>query len=651
MRSRLILLFCGWILFSNAQPGVSFIETQNALESLKIAQTLINQEKYEKARFQLQETIRMKKDFAVAYRELGKVLLKLEEYQQAAKDLETSFELDAKLSRSAYFECGEAYFKSGVFDEALKYFQKYKELEEEKFTNSKKESGLEQDYNIQAPIRIQNIEYIKAHPPTQVKEHPTHLGNDINTKKDEYFPYLSAREGHLLFTRKGKYSDENIHVSALKKEKWGRASRLSDINTEMNEGMAKLSTNERALYFAACFWEGTEGGCDLYAAEYDEGDVSNPQIIEGAINSSSWDSQPVVSCDGQHLYFSSTRPGGYGGADIYLSIKQSNGDWGKPQNLGPEINTPGDEEAPFIAQDGLTLYFTSNGWPGYGDGDIFISKKFKSGWQAPKNLGFPINTQFKEFGLFLSPNAQTAYYASAREGGQGGLDLYSFEMPETFRPEEMLLVSGQIKNASDGEPIETVIDITPEVGRVISSDEKGWFFTCLPTKKVYAFQVDEPGFEFFMEAMLLEGQEGNNSISLEFELTPEGSEAPAQAQSRVVAPSFKPLPTAGIIEKNYKIFFGFDEAEINFTNEQFLKDVIRDMAGHINWEVEIVGYADASGNAEYNKKLSERRATAVYNYLTGKGVVIDNVKYEGRGSGASGDDKQNRRVEIRLRRE
>lgn len=149
------------------------------------------------------------------------------------------------------------------------------------------------------------------------------------------------------------------------------------------------------------------------------------------VNSSGWESQPCLSIDGQTLYFISDRKdGGFGGMDIWCSHLVE-GRWTKPQNMGPGINTEGDEKSPFVSFDDQTLYFSSNGRLGMGGMDLYFCRRTSdSTWGEPQNLGYPINTGGDESSLIVSPDGRTAIFSSDKFGGQGGLDLYTFALPE-----------------------------------------------------------------------------------------------------------------------------------------------------------------------------------------------------------------------------
>ena len=170
--------------------------------------------------------------------------------------------------------------------------------------------------------------------------------------------------------------------------------------------------------------------------------------MDGYANSEKWESQASISCDGSLLFFASNRKGGLGGTDLWMSTRQADGSWSDPKNLGPKINTELDEEAPFITNDGKTLYFSSTGHLGMGEQDLFMSRlDDKGNWMAAINLGEPINTASRELGFFLSADGKTGYFSSNRKGGMGGMDIYKFELSEYLYAEPITFVEGFVKDS------------------------------------------------------------------------------------------------------------------------------------------------------------------------------------------------------------
>lgn len=267
---------------------------------------------------------------------------------------------------------------------------------------------------------------------------PQNMGPAVNSPDDEYMPTLSADGRLLLFTRYNRArKTEDFYFCRLTPEgTWSPAAKMpAPVNSDRNEGSGCLSQDGRMLYFTACGREDGAGRCDLYIAYRKGNGWSRPQNLGPAINTSSWESQPCLSIDGKTLYFVSDRKGGQGGLDIWRSTLVE-GIWTTPVNLGPTINTSGDEKCPFISFDNRKLFFSSNGHIGMGDMDLFVAERIDdSTWGKPLNLGYPINTSGDESTLIVSPDGRTAFFSSDKYGGQGQIDLYSFALPETLRPQ------------------------------------------------------------------------------------------------------------------------------------------------------------------------------------------------------------------------
>ena len=273
-----------------------------------------------------------------------------------------------------------------------------------------------------------------AHP---VPFTPMTMGGAVNSHDDEYMPSLSADGQTLLFSRYNRKAQaEDLYYSRLQDGQWTPAVRMpSPITTDQNEGSGCLSQDGRMLYFTACGRGDGAGRCDLYVSYRKGQGWSRPVNLGPAINTGSWESHPCLSIDGQTLYFVSNRKGGYGGFDIWKSTLED-GQWTTPVNLGPTINTSGDEKYPFLSFDNSKLYFSSNGHIGMGDMDLFVADRVDdSTWGEPVNLGYPINTSGDESSIIISPDGRTAIFSSDKYGDGSHLDLYYFALPEPVRPE------------------------------------------------------------------------------------------------------------------------------------------------------------------------------------------------------------------------
>jgi outer membrane protein OmpA-like peptidoglycan-associated protein/tetratricopeptide (TPR) repeat protein len=636
-----ILILCLQVTLLHSQQEIS--QTANARESLKIAQQLLSEQEFDQAEKQLWHTIKLKKDFAIAYRLLGKLYLDTGQYEAAITALEKSFEVDEKLSRAAFFECGEAYLRLSRPDIALFYFTKYEMATEKGYANKKKESGLEAEYDFLLEKRKGNCAYLSRLDTSLAYAPALFLGKSLNSSYDEYMPAVINRGSKMVFTRSEKGGNENILYSPFRDSSWQKPRRLADeLNTPLNEGMARFASSGNSLFFAGCQREDSRGSCDLYQALIDEKvRIKNVRPLPGDINSVYWDSQPSISCDGTQLFFSSTRPGGMGGADIWYSQRKANGDWGKPENLGAAINTEGDEEGPFMANDGESLYFASDGHPGQGETDLFLSRRVNGEWMTPENLGYPINSPCKEMGLHLHENGRSLFFGSARPGGAGGLDLYRSELPPELRPSPTVLLQGYVFDQQSSLPLEVSIKIRSVSGQWDThSDTTGFFFLCLPGNRGYTFVIEEKTYQPLMQAVYLEDIEEVQEVKLP--LVPVSGSNPKA-----------PGPSVESRERRIQCFFEFDSYELTFAVQNDLKELAVFLKNDPQWKVEIVGYADKKGDSKYNYELSRQRAKTIADFLLMEGITSKSIiKSEGMGIDQKAkNDLARRRVDIILRKE
>jgi len=279
---------------------------------------------------------------------------------------------------------------------------------------------------------------------------PINLGGNVNSEWDEYHPTLTGNSKEMLFTVrrpsdafticKHCKKEEDIYSSLQQNGIWQSRTKLEKpINTGNNEGAQSISHDGNYLFFTICSNDFGYGGCDIYWSKREGNGWSEPKNCGPKVNTKYWESQPAISSDGKTIYFTSNRPGGFGGMDIWKTEMISEGVFSEPVNLGDVINTPYDELSPFIHFDQKTLYFSSDGHLGMGGKDLFYAKlQPDSAWGVPVNLGYPINSYQDESGIFINAQGNAAYFASDRAGGFGGLDIYCFELEESLRPEPVL---------------------------------------------------------------------------------------------------------------------------------------------------------------------------------------------------------------------
>ena len=361
------------------------------------------------------------------------------------------------------------------------------------------------------------------------------------------------------------------------------------------------------------------GSCDLFYSTNIGGQWSAPQNLGGGVNSNLWESQPSLSADGRELYFvrgARSRSGVVAGMDIMVAEKIGENRYGNVRPLSDVINTPEDESSVLIHPDGQTLYFSSQGHPGFGGEDLFVSRRDANGeWGKPLNLGYPINTVRNENSLLVSAKGDLAYFASDREGGQGGLDLYSFYLPDGTKAIPVAYVKGVVIDNLTKKPLKADFQLydleTKELIVDSKSDPKdGSFLITLPENRSYALSVDKDGYLFHSENFDLASNNSNKPKELPVALTP------IKAGERIVLQN---------------IFFETAKYDLKTESEVELAKLYQFLSNNAALRIEIGGHTDNVGSEEDNLLLSENRAKSVYEYLLEKGIAADRIAYKGYG--------------------
>lgn len=337
---------------------------------------------------------------------------------------------------------------------------------------------------------------------------PVSLGDKVNTCDDEYVNQLQLNGSRLLFTRRhndmngdGDRMAECLYESLMTEEGWTQPNNIDiDWDFSRHMGAAVVSADGKNLLFTACGVDGSST-CNLYMSSWDGIRWTTP-IALGDINSEQWDSQPSLSADGKEIFFSSRRNGN---ADIYHVTLQDNGSWSEPMNLGETINTDGAEMAPFIHPDGKTLYFSSNKRVGMGGFDVFMSRRDSQGqWSEPINMGYPINSPYDEINFVVATDGVNAYISSYREGGAGGYDIYTFELEPSLRPDPVTYVLTEIFDEESRKPIAArLCYYDPLDGTLMYSFEApdGIALSVMPARNSYSMEVSALGYMFYQQQL------------------------------------------------------------------------------------------------------------------------------------------------------
>lgn len=513
-----------------------------------------------------------------------------------------------------YMLLGEAYHQIGKFDNAIATYKKFKQL----LKNARiKEGEVVRETNRQIDM-CYTAKKLVLRPVNAIIKN---MGSAVNSQYPDYAPVFTSDQSMMLFTTGrptnvggqtydgGKFF-EDVYISYKKDSVWTPAENIGvPINTVDNDGAVCISSDGQEILI----FKDDKGDGNIYSTKLQGTFWSVPKKLNSHINSKSWEPSAFISANGRTLYFTSDRPGGYGGTDIYKSEKNSAGDWGKAVNLGPAINTIYDEDAPFLHPDGVTFYFTSNGHETMGGFDIFESSLLESGkWSEPINIGYPINSPDDEAFYMLSPDKKTAYYTSVREGGLGEKDNYEItylDVKENSLALQKGSIIGQNQLVAKNVKITVMNNHSHEIeGIYYPNESTGKYLFMLEPGKSHNITYEADGFMFYSENRYVSRADDYNEIVKSIKLPP------IAIGSNVVLNN---------------IFFDFDKSTLRPNSKAELIRLYEFLFNHPNLSVEITGYVDADNADEYNIKLSEDRAAAVVDYLVEKGIKKERMRADG----------------------
>jgi outer membrane protein OmpA-like peptidoglycan-associated protein len=509
----------------------------------------------------------------------------------------------------------EALYKTGEYAEAKSRMDHYAALK-------KTLNPAEQLLRASCDFSVEAV----SHP---VPFNPVNAGDSINTNAEEYWPSLNAESNELVFTRleiidrNGKKiisPQEDFYYSVSDSAGWHKAKPLgSPVNTEENEGAQTLSADGRLLIFTGCGRPGGLGSCDLYISVNRNGKWTMPVNMGAPVNSAAWESQPALSADGNTLYFVSSRRGGKGNMDIWKAVKTSLTPdglpvFGKVENVS-ELNTVGNDLSPFLHADGRTLFFASDGLPGLGGKDIFLTRWRNGSWSAPVNLGYPVNSNLNEDGLTVEISGERAWFASARDPLRGR-DIYFFTLPDSLRPDPVSYLKGLISDATTGKKLPADVTLTDLktrkiVRRIYQEENDGDFLVCLPSGINYGVSINRKGYLFASENVsLVQGFTKERPRNEQFRLQP-------------VAP--------GALTTLKNIFFETDSWQLLEESQSQLGEMELFMKQNPGVVMEVAGHTDNVGTAAYNLELSGKRADAVVQELKKRGIEPWRISSKGFG--------------------
>jgi outer membrane protein OmpA-like peptidoglycan-associated protein/tetratricopeptide (TPR) repeat protein len=621
--SVLITLISMISLAQGLPPGQYSSTNKKAIKYFEESRSLFSYKKDAEAEKKIIAAINEDPKFTEALSAYADYLMFHSRPQDAITNYKKAIESSPNFMVDNNFYLGRAYMSISDYDNAKLSFQKFVKFER-----------INPNLKDEATVFIKNCEYASTLVKNPKPFKPVNVGAGINTAFNEYFPSLNGDGKQFLFTREIEYKDnpmarqEDFYMSIKENNVWQKALPIQSVNTPANEGAPSLSADGNIMFFASCIGQfgdyGSEdrkgyGSCDLFYSQKMNGKWSRARNAGSAINSANWETQPSFSSDGKSLYFIKgmvDRAGGRKNIDIYMSVIGEDGKFQPAQRLSDVVNSKGNEESVFIHPDNMTLYFASDGHPGLGGTDLFMSKRQANGeWGPPVNLGYPINTSSDENSLLVDPAGNLAYIASDREGGFGGMDIYQFELPADVRPEKITYTKGKIYNARTKTPLEANFELFDlETGKNITksySAANGEFLVTLTANKNYLVNVNKDGYLFFSENFSLKDKvaDFNKPYVLDIPL--------------------EPMDTGSVVElKN--VFFDVNKWELKPESKTELIKLAQFLTKYSNLRIELGGHTDNSGDKKFNVTLSTNRAKSVMDFLIKEGKIeAERLSYKG----------------------
>jgi len=642
--SLFTLQFC-LILSVFAQPKVQYSSAdKKAIKAYESGQQLYDAFNLEPALELLKEAADKDPLFVEPHILMAQIYTERNQIPQAITALESAIRIDPKFFPNNHYFLAELNLFEGQYEKAQAAFLNFQSF------NIKNEE-LESRTQLGLASCEFAIEALK-HP---VDFDPINLGEGVNSDAAEYYPCITADSQTLLFTRLVKDSNsfdgkqEDFYTSSFVEKAWNRAMPVNEINTPQNEGAPTLSPDGQVLIFTACELNGDWGpgrqglgSCDLFFSQKSGNRWSLPMNLGEKVNSYYWDSQPSFASDGRTLYFVRGRRSrnGYEDQDIWVSKLDASGSWGKPDKIKGFVNTPQNEESVLIHPDGRTIYFSSNGHPGMGGLDIFVSRLQADGtWGKPENLGYPINTNSDENSLLVAADGKLAFFASDREGGYGDLDLYSFILPEAARPIPVTYAKGKVFDQLSFKELEARFELIDlETGELVvesfSDPVSGEFLVTLAVNRDYALNVSRPNYLFYSENFSLKGVKEGEPFFLKVPL--------------------QKIKTGSSVVLN-NVFFDTDKFELKPQSRIELMKLVDFLQVNPSLRIELGGHTDNVGSDEANISLSQKRAQSVVDFLIQNGIESKRLSSKGYGESKPIADNaneagraQNRRTEFKV---
>lgn len=625
-----LVIACG-LIFMSFSPVKRYI--RKAELNIERGNLELARKYYEKALTLEPENIRANMGMGLMYCEL------LDNYAKALPYLEKANMPPVEDSLyDVMFALGKCYQHNGEFEKAIGYFDRLKfvvDLDQEK------------DFQRELGKRKEDCRYAIAHKNDRPERdmHVVNAGRSINTEMPEYVPVLLPGN-KMIFTSKRK-DDEKEKINYLD-GKYFESMYICDITptgfrnirrytipdkylrppkSNRHESVISLSQDGTKLF--------TYKDGNIYTVNLSETAEKEPSKIESFVNKNIYENHAYLSRDGKQLFFSVEAESSLGGTDIYLSTLQEDGSWSKPENLGAPINTPFDEDAPFLSADGQTLYFASTGHKGFGNFDLYKSTKVNGKWTEPENLGKPLNSPGHDIFLVHDTLNATSYFSSGRNGGFGDMDIYKVlyldKIDTSCNEQATDLLTLEIIDGDSTDYSNMVAWKMPGNIKVLRSN---WWLNGehrIGDTASFTYDYGAPGSYTVSSKIItlcdtcLNPMVACNSIVNVFirhkGATADSSDLASGDEDLSLIEgelSDEQLRKMGINPE--PILFAFDKAGLSAEAKALLDGNIEALRKYSNVKLKIVGYTDSRGPASYNQRLSERRAKSVLNYLLSKGI-------------------------------
>ncbi len=484
---------------------------------------------------------------------------------------------------------------------------------------------------------------------------PVNLGPRINSEDPELFPSMAVDSQNLFFTRRVNNMDEDLFRAKLDScGGWLYARNIGDPpNTPNQESSQFISADGHYLFFTRCENQSedgwTQGGCDLYMTYRvaNDSEWTQPQAFGATINTPAYEGMPSLSPDNRELYFVSDRAGGYGGYDIWIS-RFEDGLWQMPVNAGPTINTPGNEIAPYMNADNQTLYFTSDGWPGMGGTDIFMSHKINdSNYTKARNLGYPINTAHDEKSECVTLDGKKLYFASDREGPAGNYDIYEVPLPGNLKPIPVSYIYGVVYDSISKLRLNyaMIYICNAKTGDTLyqfpSNRGDASFLITLHLNRTYAIHAWHVSYTSVSDTFEFDKQYLTDPMVHNIAMIPADYVPPSPEDTQKVV-------TDSLLAT---LHFDVNKVELSDSDKINIRNVIVPYIADKSYKFQVNAYTDNTGTPMINEQLSSQRARQVSKQIISLGISEKSIIAKGWGEAkmiTTNDTEEGRRMNRRV---